>query len=218
MKKLIVALLCAIAMCALLQPAVLAASESIEIYVNGRSLNMPFDRSEQFSNITDGNVQASFYTYVEDDDLYELYLIFPEDVQPGTTIDPAYASQNAPETSVVMIITTPTSVNYYFAGHAEANDGTDYAITFDSVADTGTGRTYTGTLSASMVGMAADTDTEIAPLTIDGARFSFTMPLGGPDDGDAPDDSQPPADMEPYGDDDPFANPTPAPTRETYRV
>lgn len=220
MRKLIVTLLCAFMLCALVQPAVLAASDSIEIEVNGRQLTLMFDRSEQFSNVENGNVQASFYTYLDSsNDLYELYLIFPEDVQSGTTIDPAYAMQSAPETSVVMIVTTPTSVNYYFAGQAEDADNTDYTMTFETVTDSGAGRTYSGTLSASMIGMAAETEEEIAPVNIHNARFSFTMPLDSGDSGDpAPDESLPPDVDDAFGNDDPFEDYSPAPTREVYRI
>lgn len=222
MRKLMITLLCALIFCVALQPAVLAASDSIEIEVNGRQLNLMFDPSEQFSNVSGGSVQASFYSYLDDsNDLYELYLIFPYDVQSGTTINPEYARQNALETSVVMIVTTQSGANYYFAGQAESTDGTDYAMTFETVTDSDAGRTYSGTLSASMIGMAADTDTEIGPLYIQGARFSFTMPESGGDmPEDMPDDILPDDGDAPYGGDDydPFANPSPAPTRQTYRI
>lgn len=215
MKKLIISLLCAIILCLTLQPAVLAASESIEIELNGQPLTLMFDRSEQFSNVSGGNVQASFYTYLDDtNDLYELYMIFPEDVQPGTTIDPEYALAHAPETSVVLIVTSGSSVDYYFAGQAEDTDGSDYAMTFDSVTDSGSDRTYSGTLSASMIGMSAETESEISPISIQNARFSFTMPLSGGDGDDYIPYDTPPED-EPF-DDAPYVNPSP--TREVYRV
>ena len=223
MRKLVFTLLCALIACAALHPAVLAASNSIDVEINGQQLNLLFDPSEQFSNITDGYVQASFYSYMdESNDLYELYMIFPRDVQPGTTIDPAYAQQSAPESSVVMIITTQAGgTNYYFAGQADTTDGTDYVMTFETVTDDEDGRTYSGTLSASMVGMAADTETEIESVSIQSARFSFTMPTqteSAPED--QPGDTEPGDEYAPYdGDDyDPFANPSPAPTQETYRV
>ncbi len=220
MKKRIVTLLCAALLCTLLQPAVLAASDSIEFDFNGQHLTLMFDRSEQFSHVSGGTVQASFYTYLDgSDDLYELYMIFPQDVQAGTTVDPAYARQHAADTVVMLIVTTKAGVGYYFAGKADATDATDYAMTFETVSDTDAGRTYSGTLSASMVGLAEDFDTELTPVSIQNARFSFTMPMQG---GDAPEefpeDTLPPGEEAPFGDDNPFADPTPAPTREVYRV
>lgn len=220
MKKRIVTLLCAALLCALMQPAALAASDSIEIDFNGQHLTLLFDRSEQFSNVRGNNVQASFYTYLDgSNDLYELYMIFPKDVEAGTTVDPAYARQHAPETSVMLIVTTKAGVGYYFAGQADATDATDYAMTFETVSDTDAGRTYSGTLSASLIGMAGDSETELAPVSIQNARFSFTMPMqdeAAPEE--FPEDSAPPADADPFAEEDPFADPTPAPTREVYRV
>ena len=221
MKKLIITLLCAMLLCTMLQPAVLAASESIEIELKGRQLNLMFDRSEQFSYVTGSNVQASFYTYLdESNDLYELYMIFPRDVQSGATIDPAYARQHAPETSVVLIVTTAVGVEYYFAGQAESTDASDYTIIFDSVSESDTGLSYSGTLSASMIGMSGQTDSEIAPISIQGARFSFTMPAGNDGDSreDSPMDTLPPDVADEFGDnaDAPLA--TPAPSREVFSV
>ena len=225
MRKLLSALLCALIACAALQPAVLAASNSIDIDVNGRQLTLLFDPSEQFSNVSDGYVQASFYTYLdESNDLYELYMLFPRDVQPGTTIDPAYARQSAPEASVVMILTTQADgTRYYFAGQAESTDGTDYAMTFETVTDSAAGRTYSGTLSATMVGMSAENNAEVESLRIQSARFSFTMPDETDDPtedapGNLPDAADPDDPFAPYDgeDSDPFAYPSP--TREVFRV
>ena len=220
MKKRIVTLLCAVMLCALLQPAVLAASDSIELDFNGQHLTLMFDRSEQFSNVSGGTVQASFYTYLDgSNDLYELYMIFPKDMQAGTTVDPAYARQHAADTAVMLIVTTKAEVGYYCAGQADATDATDYARTFATVSDTDAGSTYSGTLSASLIGMAGDSDTELTPVSIQNARFSFTMPMqgtGAPEE--FPEDSAPPADADPFAEENPFADPTPAPTREVYRV
>lgn len=220
MRKLIIALLCALMLCATLNPAVLAASNSVEIEINGRQLNLMFDPSEQFSVVSDGYVRASFYTFSDDgSDLYELYLIFPWDVQTGTTIDPEYARQNASRTSMMMTVATKADTYYYFAGQVDATDGTDYALSFETVTDSDAGRTYSGTFSADMVGMSVDNEMEFDTLRIQGARFSFTMPArdAAPD---APEPTQPDEYADPFdGDgDDSFATPSPAPTRETYRI
>ena len=218
MKKRIVALICALLFALSVQPVGLAASDTLELDLNGKSLTLKFDPSEQFSNITGGNVQASFFAYLEgSNDLYELYMIFPLDVQAGVTIDPAYARQNAPETSVVMIVTVGENVDYYFAGQTDTTDTTDYAITFENVEDSGSERTYTGTLSAAMVGMDGNTEDEIDSIRFEGARFSFTMPMRSDR---LPDDTPPPTEDDPFDDYDPFddLDPTPAPSRETFRV
>ena len=220
MKKRFFALLCAILVCVMAQSAGLAASNTLELELDGMPLTLEFDPSEQFSSVEGGNVQASFFAYYNDSkELYELYMIFPQDVHAGDTVDPEYARRNAPESSVVMIVTIGDSVDYYFAGQSDGGEGTDYAMTFESVEDSGSERTYTGTLSASMVGMAEDNSSELKTLRIDGARFSFTMPLRAEQ---SPNDTLPPATDDPFGDDyDPFdegADPTPAPSRETFRV
>lgn len=220
MRKLIIALLFAFMLCATLNPAVFAASNSMDIEIDGRQINLMFDPSEQFSEVSDGYVRASFYTFTDDGSgLYELYLIFPWDVQPGTTIDPEYARQNASRTSVMMTVATKADTYYYFAGQVESTDGTDYTLSFETVTDSDAGRTYSGTFSADMVGMSVDSDMEFDTLRIQDARFSFTMPARDNAAPDAPEATQP-DDVDPFGGDDydPFAAPSPAPTRQTYRV
>ena len=64
MKKRIVALICAFMMCLMCQNVGLAASDTLELDLNGRALTLHFDPSEQFSNISGGRVQASFFTYI----------------------------------------------------------------------------------------------------------------------------------------------------------
>lgn len=217
MKKLIIALLCAILMCAMLQPAVFAASDSIEITISGRQTSLMFDRSEQFSYVSGGLAQACFYGYMEGtNDLYELYMIFPWSVQAGTVIDQIYALQFAPDTTVLMVVTKETRANYYFAGQADDDNGTSYVMTFESVSDSDAGRTFTGTLSANMIGVADDFETEVPPVSFKNARFSFTMP-NNTDSEPAPDESMPPIEDDPFGDGvDPFAEPVPSPTPEIY--
>ena len=70
-----------------------------------------------------------------------------------------------------------------------------------------------------MVGMSVDSDMEFDTLRIQDARFSFTMPARDNAATDAPEATQP-DDVDPFGGDDydPFAAPSPAPTRQTYRV
>ena len=217
MKKLIVALLCAVMMCALLQPAVFAASDSMQITISGRQMALMFDPSEQFSYISEGTAQACFYGYMEGtEDLYELYMIFPWSVQSGTVLDPGYAMQFAPETTVLMVVTKNARANYYFAGQSDETDGISYAITFESVSDSDAGRTFSGTLSATMIGVADDFETEVPPISFKNARFSFTMSTNADSEPD-PGESMPPIEGDPFGDgDDPFAEPLPSPTPEIY--
>ena len=157
-----------------------AMSEGIQLTLNGNVINLSFDSSDKYSSIVDGNVQASFYAYFGDPEkLYELYMIFPEAVQPGVTVDPAYAMQHAPDCSVVMIVTAGQTESYYFAGQVDGKpypDSSAYAISFQAVESNETGSAFAGTLSATLVGVEMDSGNVLERVEIVDAPFSFTMP------------------------------------------
>ena len=97
MKRVIGALLCA---CILAWTFAAAEGvlpegkgDSIVLELDGQSVSLAFDRSDAYSSVVDGNVQASFFAYrgAAGQDLYEVYMIFPEDVHPGDVITPEYA-------------------------------------------------------------------------------------------------------------------------------
>ena len=194
-----------------------ASGESIEIEINGRNTSLSFDSSEKFSVISGGTVQASFYAYSDNSELlYELYMIFPETVETGSTVTPEYAIQHDPDCSVVMIISSNDVEQYYFAGQVDGAiypSNSAYSITFDSVSLSNGQRTYTGRLSASLIDMDDTSNTPLVNFRIDNAPFSFTMPVGSA--AAEPDFPEIPGD-----DADPFADfPTsPEPTEKAWRI
>ena len=161
--------------------AAIEGLESIEIQINGSPVTLTFDSSEEYSSVLNGLVQASFYAYSSDSEyLYELFLNFPDTVESGSSVTPEYALQNAPLSSVVLVISDRETEQYYYAGQSDGAiypAGSSYAIDFDSVSDSGADRTYSGRLSASLVGMNADSSTPLASFSIENAPFSFTMPM-----------------------------------------
>ena len=205
-----------------------SVNDSIVLQLDGQSVSLEFDRSEAYSSIVDGNVQASFFAYrgTAGQDLYEVYMIFPEDVHPGDVITPEYAMQNAPESSVVLITTIDKVESYYFAGQVDGAafpGGSGYGITIDSITDGAAGTTYAGRLTATLVGMDMDIGMGLGNIDIVDAPFSFTMPSANrkttgenpfnPAPSDTPDTETP----EPWDGVNPFAVPenTPAPVPET---
>jgi len=157
--------------------------ESIRLEIGGKSLPLMFDSSDEYSSITGNSVQASFYAYSDDADyLYELYMVFPEDVQPGSVVTPDFAIQNDPNCSVVLIVSSSESEVYYFAGQVDGSifpSESSYSIAFDSVTGSADSCMYSGTLSASLIEMDSDGASKPGRFTIDSAPFSFTMPLHG---------------------------------------
>lgn len=211
MKRTIaVLLLLAILCCSTAATADPEVWEAIEIDIDGRSLSLGFDASEEYSSVANGTVQASFYTYADNSEyLYELYMTFPVSVQAGSTITPEYAIEYAPDASVVLIVSTPEDERYYFAGQVDGAvypDESDYTIAFDSVSVSGDTRVYTGRLSAALVAM----DLPLGLLTIEDAPFSFTMSVS---ESDADDPGFP------FGTPNPFDDSAaPSPTQKVWKV
>lgn len=158
-----------------------ALADGIDIALEGGPIHLDFDSGAGYSSVMEGNVQASFYVYAQDNaqDLYEMYLVFPEGVQPGDVITPEYAAQSAPESCVSLIITKNQVETYYFAGQLDGEvypQGSSYAITIDQVASDGDGTRYSGRLSCTLVGMDMGSGAPLQSVTLSDAAFSFTMP------------------------------------------
>ena len=100
MKKTLTALLCAMLICfgaaaespsptPTPEPEIAEAAQtggSMSVTLNAETLTLDFDPDPQYSICRDGFVQASFYAYGAGDLLYELYMTFPQTVQPGEII------------------------------------------------------------------------------------------------------------------------------------
>ena len=234
MKKCTVMLL---ALCLLLATALAEGGrEAIDLQIGGRDLSLAFDPSVEYSGVSNGGVQASFYAYVNnEEELYELTLNFPEGVGTGDTVDAGYARSAGAECSVVLIYSTNRDVGYYMAGVSEGTafpEGSGFEIHFDDVTGVDGGTRYTGRVSATLVGMNLDSGMSLRSIELADVPFGFTMPdanrnLPGETPADTPDpddDGYNPFDAQPTpdpGDANPFeAGPTPAPTatRELVKV
>lgn len=166
-------------------PAPAMDSDSIVLNLNGESLPLAFDNTPEYSSVTDGQVQASFYAYGSDNvTLYELFLIFPDTVQPGMVITPEYAALINAESSVVLIVSDNDKEQYFFSSSMSGGvypENSDYALTFDAVEALADGSVvYAGTLSATLVELDMATGETLSTLTFDNAPFRFT--LGGASD------------------------------------
>ena len=187
--------------------------EGISLDIGGASVPLMFDSSAEYSSVDNGTVQASFYAYSDENDfLYELYMIFPDTVESGTTVTPDYAMQHDPDCSVVLIVSSGATEQYFFAGQIDGAafpNESGYSIRFDSVENTGSACVYSGSLTASLVEMELDSSAA-EHFSIENAPFSFTMPLNSiaPD---APDTNLP----EPRDD---FTPDFPKPTQKAYKV
>ena len=186
MRKTLALLLCAL----LTIPCALAsdgrapqAAEGISITIDGEQLFLDFDVSPEYTTVEDGLVTASFYTYGPDEaSLYELYLSFPLDVQPGDVVNAQYAmTHNAPDCSVAYIYSTEDEENYYLAGQLGNEiypEGSEYAIAFDTVDAGESGTLYTGTLNATLVMVDLYSGKSGEVVSFQDAAFTFTLTSG----------------------------------------
>ena len=156
-----------------------ADGESILLELNGEMVELKFDDSPEYSSAEAGLIQASFFAYASDGvTLYELFLIFPETVQPGMIITPEYSALTNVESSVVLIQSDNEDEIYYFASIMDGGNypgGSDFSISIDGVDTSGDSVTYSGTLTAHLVALDMASGDERAALDIDGAAFRFSL-------------------------------------------
>lgn len=173
-----------------------APGNGINIVIDGKATKLDFDPSEEFSSIANGMVQASFYAYGPNSEyLYEMFLVFPENIASGASITNEYAIQNnLPDCSVVLMISTNTLEQYFFSGQMQGAAypaNTSYTMTFTSVSRDVNGWTYTGSLTASLAEIDLLTGQVVDTIQLPDAPFSFTMPVSGSGSSDDPQPSIP---------------------------
>ena len=164
-------------------PSDAGTGQSISIMIDGRTVELAFDSSPDYSSSSNGMVQASYYAYAADGvTLYELYLIFPDSAESGMIITPDYSALINAESSVVLIVSDEKSEQYYFASILDGAifpEGSDFTICIDDVIRENGTVTYTGRLSASLIALDMVSGQVSDTLTITETPFSFT--LGGAD-------------------------------------
>ncbi len=152
----------------------------------GESLLLGFDPAPEFSGRMDGSLQLSFYAYdASGETCLELYLLLPENPVAG---EPAFASLYLYEGDA-------SGETLYFASEkdgAALPTGSSLKLELEQVdasADAISGR---GTLEATLLAYRNNLPTG-ETLTLNDARFSFTLPLNaGAQDGAAPAFTLPP--------------------------
>jgi len=165
------------------------SGESIALEIKGQRVDLAFDASPQYSNVQDGMVQASYYAYGPDGDtLYELFVSFPDTARAGMILTPEYASMTNEECSVVLIVSRQSKEVYYFSSLMDGvvyPEGSDFAISIESIADAEGGVNYAGTLSATLVALDMASGGVDDTLLIPETTFSFTI-SGSRPRGDVP--------------------------------
>lgn len=155
-----------------------ALAESIVLEINGETLTLNFDPSPEYTRIVDGMISASFYAYADDDELYEMYLTFPQEAASGSryTSEDAVADEKA--ASVVLIVSTLQEERYYYAARTDGapyppNSGFELAI--DTATPAAGGTTYAGSLTGTLVALDPLSGTPLGSLSFTGAPFRFTL-------------------------------------------
>lgn len=179
-----------------------AEEQSIQIDIDSRRLTLDFDPSTAYSFINNDHAQASFYAYVDGmEHLYELFIVFPANVQSGASITPESVQADDISTSVVLIESTDSAQTYYIAGQVEGElypSGSHYTISVESVSESDGVRSYSGHLSANIVELNLSDGSTGRTFTIDNAPFNFALTL----------DTTPESDYNPFDD---IPEETPAP-------
>lgn len=239
MKKLLTALLCAalLAGCAFAEapsaegtpqpsPEASAAPEvrtadagGMDASLNGESLRLEFDPDPMYSLCRDGYVQASFYVYGANNALYELYMTFPQDVQPGETLTPENVVLSGDIGTGLMLFVSDddsdvcSAASQYMTGPYP--EGSGYTLSFSEVTVGGTAYTFAGTIDANLVEVDQYYNATSTVNRLSGS-FRFTMDLGSAASGapgtrPTPEATQPPAGEQPKADEAPKAEPTAEP-------
>lgn len=173
----------------LLPPSDSQETGTMRLSVMGKTVDLVFDADPTYSLHQNGYVQASFYAYADDGTLYELYMIFPDNVSTGMTVSTqSCISGNALESGLMLFVYESASEVYAIASQdasAAYPEGSTYAITFDAVASSGDSTTFSGTLSATLVALD-DTFNPLYPIDGVSGTFRFAMSLdsstSGPSD------------------------------------
>lgn len=157
-----------------------AASGSMELNLDGENMRLLFDASPLYSMRQDGYVQASFYGQ-SGDRFYELYVIFPDGVQPGETFSSQSAAAGGDDESGILLYATGSDGMVISIATQSAEGaypaGSSYLLTFSDVRQEGGALAVSGTLEASLT----DVDAGFNPLSgvrALSASFSFTLSSG----------------------------------------
>lgn len=231
MKKILIALLCAIMLSAgacAESPAVpprspapetvpVSSAGGMEGTLNGMPLTLEFDPDPMFSIQQDGYIQASFFAYGEGDLLYELYMTFPQAVQSGDVLTPESSLRSGQIASGLMLFVSDANSEICSAASQYASgaypDGSGYSMNFTDVTVNGASYTFSGSMDAKLavVDMYYNPTSEINELSAD---FSFTMDLGSASSAPYADHSTPEPALPPSEGQDGSANPDVVPETE----
>lgn len=164
-----------------------SAGGTLMLSIGGEEIALAFDPDPEYSYLEDGLVQASFYAYGERDELYELYLIFPESVEAGALLPGAAGGEAA-----LVLCETEIDGSGFFAVAAWADgaaepEGSALSIRFDEADSDGSTRAFSGAFEATLVGLDEQSAAAGFAQAATGS-FSFAMNF----DSSAPDGEQRP--------------------------
>lgn len=234
MKKMLSALLCAllIGLCAFAESpaATMPAPQdpstgSMDLTLNGETLQLNFDPDPQYSICKDGYIQASFYAETADDLLYELYLTFPQSVSSGEEVTPDSCIKSGNiGCGLMLFISDDAGMDVCSAATQTLTgaypEGSSYVIRFANVAADASAYTFEGSLEASLV----EVDEQFyatSTINVCSASFRFTMETSAAapsaEESAAPESSETPSPTQPESSVLPESTPgsesTPAPKK-----
>ncbi len=182
MKKLLAALLCAMMLLSFAHAETAGTQGSLSLTINGQAIALDFDPRPEYSQCQNGYVQASFYAYDEANQLYELYVTFPQTAHSGETFMPDNClTPDRIGTGLMLFISDDagkdlcSAATQYLTGSYP--EGSSYQLKFDTVAPSGSACAYAGSFEATL----AEVDSMFRTtgnFNTCSASFEFTMDLG----------------------------------------
>jgi len=149
--------------------------------LDGASLALAFDPSDDYSYLRDGYIQACFFAFDEAEEYYlELYMLLPEGVQSGDVLDPESSNAvGADSCSLTLFeVDENNAQEVWFSGQLLGEtypEISSFEITVDSVEYGRDSLAVSGSLSADLCYLEGELPgTELLPLDAD---FHFVLPL-----------------------------------------
>lgn len=158
-----------------------ADESKADITLDGQAYSLSFDDNPAFTSVMDGFVQASFYTYQENDRLIELYMIFPVSVSSGDEITSAKSMQTSDEDSGFILFTSVGDDVESSMATQDADgiypDGSDYSILFEKVTRSMDSMVLEGTAKAVLTVVNEEYEPTGTFHSLE-CTFSFTIDTG----------------------------------------
>lgn len=152
----------------------------LALTIGEQTLLLNFDSDQKYTFRQNGYVQASFYGTDENGLLYELYLIFPENVSSGSLIRPQTdSSSEAQRASIYLYISSGNERLECIAAPDETGTmpaDADYAIHFEDVTHASGSSSFAGNFTSNLI-VYDENQSPVSVIRDVSGSFRFTMDM-----------------------------------------